>query len=217
MRPNIANSGWFKPAVFALALLPLASLTQRIAGNDLGPDPAQELAITTGEWTLRLLLLTLALTPLRQISGQVAFTRVRRMIGLFALFYATLHFIVWMALLLGFRWQAIGEEILQRPYISVGSIAFFILIALGITSPKSMVRRMGRNWKRLHRLIYPAAVFAIVHLTWILRTDLGEAVLYGSILALLLGYRLWRYLSRRAQDGQSRYRIALLSLFGVKK
>ncbi len=190
------TTGWFKPAVFCTALIPFAWLIWRIAVNDLGPDPAQELAISTGEWTLRFLLITLSLTPLRNISGQIAFVRIRRMVGLFALFYAAIHFTVWMSLLLGFRWFAIGEELLERPYISIGFLALLILIALGITSPKAMVRRMGRNWKRLHRLIYLAAVLAIVHLTWILRTDVGEAVLYGSILAILFGYRLYRRVGR---------------------
>ena len=190
------TTGWFKPAVFGAALIPFAWLIWRIAVNDLGPDPAQELAISTGEWTLRFLLITLSLTPLRNISGQIAFVRIRRMVGLFALFYAAIHFTVWMSLLLGFRWFAIGEELLERPYISIGFLALLILIALGITSPKAMVRRMGRNWKRLHRLIYLAAVLAVVHLTWILRTDVGEAVLYGSILAILFGYRLYRRVGR---------------------
>ncbi len=196
MAQNPARTGWLKPAVFSTALLPLAWLIWRIAANDLGPDPVQELAISTGEWTLRFLLITLTLTPLRQLSGQVAFVRVRRMVGLFTLFYAAAHFVVWLSLLLGFRWYAIGEELLERPYISIGFLALLILIALGVTSPRAMVRRMGKNWKRLHRLIYLAAILAIVHLTWILRTDLSEAVLYGSILALLFGYRLWRRFGR---------------------
>ena len=204
MAQNPARTGWLKPAIFTTALIPLGWVVWRIGANDLGPDPAQELAISTGEWTLRFLLLTLSLTPLRQITRQVAFVRVRRMVGLFTLFYAAIHFTVWMSLLLGFRWYAIGEELLERPYISIGFIALLILIALGITSPKAMVRRMGKNWKRLHRLIYPAAILAIVHLTWILRADLSEAVLYGSILAILLGYRLWRQMGKLREQTRQR-------------
>ncbi|MCY3566912.1 MAG: sulfoxide reductase heme-binding subunit YedZ [Gammaproteobacteria bacterium] len=200
MAQNPARTGWLKPAVFSASLIPLAWLIWRIAADDLGPDPAQELAITTGEWTLRFLLITLSLTPLRHISGQLAFVRVRRMVGLFALFYASIHFTVWMSLLLGFRWFAIGEELLERPYITIGFLALLILIALGVTSPKAAVRRMGKNWKRLHRLIYLAAMLAIVHLTWILRTDVSEAVLYGSILAILLGYRLYRRFGRSGKQ-----------------
>ena len=111
------------------------------------------------------------------------------MVGLFALFYATVHFLVWVAFLLAFRWGAIGAEIIERPYITIGFSSFVILVALGITSPKAMVRRLGRNWKRLHRLVYLAGVLAIIHLLWIQRTDLIEPVIYGGILAFLLAFR----------------------------
>lgn len=183
-----------KPLVFAVALVPFFILLVKIFQNDLGPDPAQELSIETGEWTLRFLLITLALTPLREITRQVEFVRQRRMLGLFALFYASCHFLVWMTFLLGFRWYAIFEEIIERPYVTVGFSAYLILLALGITSPKAMVRKLGRNWKRLHRLVYLASILGVVHLLWILRTNVAEAVLYGSIVFLLLGYRLLRYL-----------------------
>ena len=178
-----------------LALVPFALLLLAVLQNNLGPDPAQELAKETGEWTLRFLLLTLALTPLRFLTGSPQFVRQRRMLGLFALFYATVHLLVWMSFLLGFRWIAIGEELAERPFITIGFLSYLILVALGVTSPKAMVRKMGKNWKRLHRLVYVAAVLAIVHLLWILRTDIQEAVLYGGILAVLLGYRLYRHLA----------------------
>ncbi len=186
-----------KPSVFVFALVPFFALLLRIYQNDLGPDPAQELSIETGEWTLRFLLITLAMTPLRQITNLLVFVRHRRMLGLFALFYASVHFLSWMAFLLGFRWFAIVEELVERPYITVGFSAFLILIALGVTSPKAMVRKLGKNWKRLHRLVYLAAILGVVHLLWILRTNIGEAVLYGSILALLLGYRIIRFVHTR--------------------
>ncbi len=114
------------------------------------------------------------------------------MIGLFALFYAALHFFVWMIFLLGLDFSRIGAEIIERPYITIGFAAFVILVALGITSPKAMVRRLGKNWKRLHRLVYVAGLLAVIHLLWIQRTDLIEPVIYGAILAFLLAYRVIR-------------------------
>ena len=179
-----------KPVIFLLSTIPFFYLLLRVLQNDLGPDPAQALSIETGEWTLRFLLLTLAITPLRQTLGLIEIARLRRMIGLFTFFYATIHLVSWMAFILGFRWFAIAEELVERPYITIGFVAYIILFLLGVTSTNSMVRRLGRNWKRLHKLIYLASVLAIIHLLWILRTDITEAVVYGALLLILLGYRL---------------------------
>ncbi len=186
-----------KPMVFVFALLPFAVLVLRIFQNNLGPDPVQELSLETGEWTLRFLIIALAMTPLRRITNQIEFTRHRRMMGLFALFYATAHLLVWTVFVLEFRWFAIAEEILDRPYITVGFIAYLILLALGITSPKFMVRKLGKNWKRLHKLVYLAAILGVLHLLWILRLDIGPAVFYGALTAFLLGYRAWFSLRAR--------------------
>ena len=179
-----------KPVIFLLSLIPFLYLLLRVLQNDLGPDPAQVLSIETGEWTLRFLLLTLAITPLRQTLGLIEIGRLRRMIGLFTFFYATIHLVSWMAFILGFRWFAIAEELVERPYITIGFLAYIILFLLGVTSTNSMVRRLGRNWKRLHKLIYLASVLAIIHLLWILRTDITEAFIYGTLLVMLLGYRV---------------------------
>ena len=184
-----------KPAVFLLALIPFAYLLSKIINNDLGPDPAQTLSIETGEWTLRFLILTLAVTPVRQLFGLVQIGRLRRMIGLFTFFYASFHFMSWMAFILGFRWFAILEELIERPYITVGFLSYVILFLLGFTSTNAMVRRLGKNWKKLHQLVYLASVLAIIHLLWILRTDIGEAIFYGALTAVLLGYRLYRRLN----------------------
>ena len=183
-----------KPVTFLLALTPFILLLSKIFQNDLGPDPAQTLSIETGEWTLRFLLLTLAITPFTQIFKMIEIARLRRMIGLFTFFYGSIHFVSWMAFTLGFRWLAIVEELVERPYISVGFLAYVILFLLGITSTNYMVRKLGRNWKRLHKFIYAASVLAIIHLLWILRTDITEAVIYGAVLAILLGYRVLRRL-----------------------
>ena len=183
-----------KPSIFFMALIPFIWLLLKVFQNDLGPDPAQALSIETGEWALRFLLLTLAITPFRQIFRVVEIARLRRMIGLFAFFYASIHFLSWMAFILAFRWLAIAEELVERPYITVGFLAYVILFLLGVTSTNSMVRRLGKNWKRLHKFVYAASILAIVHLLWILRTDVTEAVIYGVLLAILLGYRIFRKL-----------------------
>ena len=175
---------------FLFCLIPFVLLLLKVLQNDLGPDPAKELALETGEWSIRFLLLALAMTPLRHLSGRVEFAQRRRMVGLFALFYASVHFLVWVIFLLGLRWGAILEEVVERPYITIGFSSFLILIVLGATSPRVMVRKLGKNWRRLHRLVYVAGVLAIIHLVWIVRTDLSEALLYGAILAGLLGWRL---------------------------
>ena len=175
---------------FLVCLIPFVLLLLKVLQNDLGPDPAKELALETGEWSIRFLLLALAMTPLRHLSGRMEFAQRRRMVGLFALFYASVHFRVWVILLLGLRWGAILEEVVERPYITIGFASFLILIVLGATSPRVMVRKLGKNWRRLHRLVYVAGVLAIIHLVWIVRTDLSEALLYGAILAGLLVWRL---------------------------
>ena len=183
-----------KPVIFFMALIPFIWLLLKVFQNDLGPDPAQALSIETGEWALRFLLLTLTITPFRQIFRVAEIARLRRMIGLFAFFYASIHFLSWMAFILAFRWLAIAEELVERPYITVGFLAYVILFLLGVTSTNSMVRRLGKNWKRLHKFVYAASILAIVHLLWILRTDVTEAVIYGVLLAILLGYRIFRKL-----------------------
>ena len=175
---------------FLVCLIPFVLLLLKVLQNDLGPDPAKELALETGEWSIRFLLLALAMTPLRHLSGRMEFAQRRRMVGLFALFYASVHFLVWVIFLLGLRWGAILEEVVERPYITIGFSSFLILVVLGATSPRVMVRKLGKNWRRLHRLVYVAGVLAIIHLVWIVRTDLSEALLYGAILAGLLGWRL---------------------------
>ena len=179
-------------AVFFISLLPVVLLVVKIIANELGPDPAKTLATETGSWALRFLLLSLTVTPFRELTGWARAAVLRRMLGLFAWFYASLHFFVYLMFLLQWRWSEILGDIIERPYITVGFLAFLILTALGMTSNRPLMKMLGRNWKRLHRLVYLAAILALIHLTWILRTDLTDAVFYGSILVLLLGYRIFR-------------------------
>lgn len=195
--------------VFLASLLPFTILLLGAVQNNLGPDPADTLAQQTGLWTFRFLLLSLAITPLRNITGWSKLFPYRRTFGLFALFYASLHFVVYLVFLLQLRWSEIFEDILERPYITVGFTAYLILIGLGCTSNKLMIRKLRKNWKRLHKLVYLANVLGLIHLIWILRTDLAEAVLYGSILVPLLLYRVYKYFVTRASKAR------LLSRVGV--
>lgn len=183
--------------VHLICLLPFASLLYAAFRNTLGPDPADALAIETGLWTLRFLLLSLAISPVRSFTGWAKVMPYRRTFGLYALFYASAHFLTYIAFLLQFRWAEISSDILERPYITVGFVAFLILVVLGSTSTRAMMRRLGRRWKQLHKLVYVANVLGLIHLIWILRTDLTEAVIYGSILLPLLMYRIYRYFAGR--------------------
>jgi len=156
----------------------------------LGPDPAKTLALESGEWAIRTMVIALAVTPLRYLLNLPWLWQARRMLGLFAFFYAALHLVVFVFLYLGLDWEALGREITERPYITVGFAALLLLLLLAMTSFDKARRAMGRNWKRLHRTIYVAAILAVLHLAWIVRSDFGEALLYGSLVFLLLGYRL---------------------------
>lgn len=183
--------------VFCLGLVPFFVLLYGALSNTLGPDPADTLAAETGEWTFRFLLLSLAITPLRNIGSWPKLFPYRRTFGLFALFYASLHFVIYLVFLLQLRWSEISEDILERPYITVGFTAFLMLLALGVTSTKAMMKRMGRRWRQLHKLVYLINILALVHLIWILRTDLAEAVFYASILLPLLAYRVYVYSAKK--------------------
>lgn len=191
-----------RAAIFSLALLPFVFLLQGAVFNTLGADPARELALETGRWALRFLLMSLAITPLREMTGLTGLFPLRRTLGLFSLFYAVLHFIIYMVFLLELRWSEIGSDIVERPYITVGFTALLILVAMGVTSTRAMMRRLGRRWKQLHQLVYLASLLAMLHLLWILRTDLFDAVFYGTLLLLLLGYRLVTHLKRRVRSGR---------------
>ncbi|KLD76688.1 protein-methionine-sulfoxide reductase heme-binding subunit MsrQ [Xanthomonas hyacinthi] len=192
-----------KTLVHALALAPLAYLGWQFwqvwqNGSDaLGADPVAEIEHRTGLWALRLLLLTLAITPLRQLSGQAVLLRFRRMLGLYAFFYACVHLGVYLGLDLRGYWAQIFEEIVKRPYITVGFIAWLLLIPLAITSTQGWMRRLKRNWGKLHKAIYAIGVLAVLHFWWLVKSDIREPLLYAAILALLLGWRGGRALSAR--------------------
>lgn len=191
-----------KVLVHALALTPLAILAWQFwsvldAGSDaLGADPVAEVEHRTGLWALRLLMATLALTPLRQLTGQAILIRFRRMLGLYAFFYACLHLASYLVLDLQGYWTQIFEEIAKRPYITVGFTAWLLLVPLAVTSTQGWIRRLGRRWGQLHKAVYAVGVLAVLHFWWLVKSDIREPLLYATLLALLLGWRLARRLSR---------------------
>ena len=187
-----------KPLVFSLSLLPLAWLFWRFWSDQLGVNPVETLSHRTGDWSLRFLLLTLAVTPLRRLTGWNGAQRFRRMLGLFAFFYACLHFLVYLIFDQFFDLSAILADITKRPYITVGFAAFVLLIPLAVTSTQRMIKRLGRHWSRLHRLVYLIAMLGVLHYLWLVKADLREPLLYAAILGVLLGYRLWWWRMRRA-------------------
>lgn len=195
----------YKPAVFILALLPLARLLAGafgLAGVDLGADPVAEILHTCGKTTLQLLLITLAVRPLTRIPGLHNLLRLRRMLGLFAFTYALLHFITYAWLDQNLDFHAILADILKRPYITIGMLALLMLVPLAVTSTNGWMRRLGRRWQKLHYLIYPIAILGVWHFWWQVKADIREPLAYAAILAALLGYRVVRarLVSARARE-----------------
>lgn len=186
------GAGLRNPKVWiALAcLLPLARLIALGASGGLGANPIEFITRSTGTWTLIGLLVTLSVTPLRRLTGRADLVRYRRMLGLFAFFYACLHFTTYVWLDQFFDPAAIARDIVKRPFITVGFSAFVLLIPLAATSTHAMIRRLGRRWHQLHRLVYPIALLGVVHFLWLVKKDLTEPLVYGAILALLLALRL---------------------------
>lgn len=188
-----------KPFVFVAALVPFAVLVLRIVTDQLGTNPVETLNRYTGDWTLRFLLITLAVTPLRQMTGQQYLLRFRRMFGLFAFFYACLHFLSWVYIDKLFDWDEMMKDVVKRPFITVGFTSFVLLIPLALTSTRGMVQRLGgRRWRALHRLVYAIGIGGVLHFLWLVKSDIREPLVYAAILAFLLGYRIWAGLRRRA-------------------
>ena len=184
--------------VFLIAAAPFLWLVYAAAGNHLGPDPARDVMHFSGEWSLRLLAITLCLSPLRQLGIWSYPFRFRRMLGLFAFFYATLHLVGFGQLYIGWSGSILVEELVERPYITAGFAAWVLMLPLAVTSTRGWQRRLGRRWIRLHHLVYPAAVAGCLHLLWQARSDVGEPLVYGLVFAALLGWRGWRFLDRRS-------------------
>lgn len=189
----MALKRWLKPLVFAAALLPLAWLVGKGLSGGLGANPIEATTRFLGDWALNMLLVTLAVSPLRRLTGWGAVARLRRMLGLFAFFYAALHVMSYVGLDQFFAWREIWADVVKRRYITAGMAAFVILTALAATSPKAAVRALGgRTWQRLHRLVYGAGILVIVHYFWMIKADLTRPAVYAVVLALLLAERVGR-------------------------
>jgi sulfoxide reductase heme-binding subunit YedZ len=168
-----------------------------VAGLTLGANPVEELIDRNGQWGLRFLLITLAVTPLRRITGVHWLVRFRRMLGLFAFFYLTLHFVSYAVIDQRLAVGPILEDIMERPFITLGMLGLLLLIPLAVTSTNAMMRRLGRRWQSLHRLVYLIAILGVWHYWWQVKQDIREPLIYASVLAVLLGYRIW--FARRRQ------------------
>jgi sulfoxide reductase heme-binding subunit YedZ len=179
-----------KPLIFLALLTPALLLGWAYWQETLGANPLEAIIRNLGDWALRILLLTLLISPLRRITGWGKLLRLRRMIGLYAYFYAILHLSGYLWFEQFFDWAEIWFDILERPFITIGMLSILLLTPLAITSTKGMIRRMGKNWKRLHLLIYPIAIFSVIHFFWMVKLDISEPILYAIVLAVLLGERL---------------------------
>lgn len=191
-----------KPLIFLVSLAPFLWLVFRGLTGRLTVNPIEDITLTTGIWALRFLLASLAITPVRRLTGWNPLIRYRRMLGLFAFFYATLHLLTYVVLDQFFAFEFILADIAKRPYITAGTAAFVLLVPLAVTSTTGWIRRLGRRWQMLHRLVYVAAAAACLHFIWKVKVPLGEPVYYALILAGLLAFRLvWRF---RPQQGWRR-------------
>ncbi len=185
------NSALVKLPLLAVFLLPLLSAVWQFYHDLLGANPIEEITHITGEWTLRLLLITLAISPLRKILKVNGLIHLRRLFGVLSFFYALCHFLIYIILDQWLDWSYVIEDIIERPYITVGFTAFVLLVPLVITSTDAMQRKLQTVWVRLHKLIYVIAILGILHFWWLVKADLFEPIIYASILAVLLGYRIF--------------------------
>lgn len=181
---------WFKTLLFAVCLLPFAVLVHGALTNQLGANPVERVTHVSGDWAIRLLLITLAVTPLRRVSGWRWPLRYRRMLGLFVFFYASLHFLIWVWLDQQLQLTQMLADIAKRPYVTVGFLAWLLLLPLALTSNRWSIRRLGRRWSQLHRAVYLIGLLGVLHYLWLVKADWLEPVIYGLLLVLLLGMRL---------------------------
>jgi methionine sulfoxide reductase heme-binding subunit len=208
----ILSSKWTKVVVFALCLVPLLVLIDRSLQGRLGANPVEFLQHATGDWTLRFLVFTLAITPLRKLLHLPELIRFRRMLGLFAFFYVGLHFITYIGPDQNFSLTAMWQDVAKRKYITIGFIGFVLLIPLAITSTAGWIRRLGgKRWQALHRAIYVAAICGVTHYYWLVKSDVRAPLFYGALVAVLLLWRLGDWLIKRGKQAPARVAAASVS------
>ena len=187
---KLLTSKWTKVVVFLVSAIPFVRLSWGLLRNDLGINPVETLQHTTGDWTLRFLIFTLAITPLRKIFKLPELIRFRRMLGLFAFFYVVLHFVTYLGPDQSFNFSGMWDDVAKRKFVTVGFAAFVLLIPLAITSTTGWIRRLGgKRWQALHRSIYACAILGVIHYYWLVKSDVRKPVFYGFLVGILL---LWR-------------------------
>ena len=189
--------GTLRRVVFAVALVPAAVLVYGAFTNGLTANPIDYITDTTGLTALSLLLMTLTITPLRRLTGRNELIRLRRMLGLLAFFYACLHVSTWFVLDWFFDFASMASDVVERPFITLGMTTFLLLLPLAVTSTAGMIRRLGKRWQQLHRLVYVAAITAVIHFWWVVKADFREPRLFALALSVLLGFRAWWTLRTR--------------------
>ena len=187
---SVLRSAWARPVVHLLCLLPFLLLIWAAVDGQLGANPVEKLTHETGEWALRLLLLTLALSPLRRWTGEAGWIRFRRMSGLYAYFYSCCHFAIWFIADHSFDLSDMFEDVIKRPYITLGFSAFVLLLPLALTSNQLMIRYLGRKWKTLHKLVYVILLLTVLHFLWQVKADYLEPSIYAIIAVVLLLHRV---------------------------
>jgi len=189
---KLIASKWTKGAVFLVSSIPFVLLSWGLLRGELGINPVETLQHTTGDWTLRFLIFTLAITPLRKTFKLPELIRYRRMLGLFAFFYVVLHFLTYLGPDQSFNLSGMWDDVAKRKFVTVGFAAFVLLIPLAATSTAGMIRRLGgKRWQALHRLIYVCAILGVIHYYWLVKSDVRKPLFYGALVGILLLWRVW--------------------------
>jgi methionine sulfoxide reductase heme-binding subunit len=197
VRKSLASK-WAKVVVFALSLAPFLWIGWRTYRGELTANPVEFYQHQTGDWTLRFLVFTLCITPLRRIFNLPELIRFRRMLGLFAFFYVSLHFLTYLGPDQSFSFAGMLKDVAKRPFITVGFAAFLLLIPLALTSTAGWIRRLGgKRWQMLHRAVYASAVLGVIHYYWLVKSDIRKPLFYGALVAILLAWRLWSWIAKK--------------------